>query len=169
MTDNWNKYDPSNHRGPFSYGLRIILLIAALSAVIGTVGYVAGWFSDAASVVKEELAPRTLLKKYEWFKDVSAQLDAKAKNIEAMEGRVKALEASYSEDGKVLPKSKWARTDAEQHNQWLNEVAGLKANFNDLAAQYNAAMAKINFAFTNVGELPRGADKPLPRQFKPYQ
>ena len=165
---NWNKYDPENHNGPFTWFVRIILLVAALSAVGGVIGYVGGWFGEAGQVVREELGPRALLKKYEWFKDASAQLDAKSKNIEAMEARVRALEESYSENGKILPKTKWARVDAEQHMQWLNEVAGLKANFNDLAAQYNSAMSKINFAFTNVGQLPQGADKALPREYKPY-
>lgn len=166
--NNWNSYDPANSSGPFSYMLKVILLIAALSAVVGGIGYVFGWFGEAAQVVQEEFSPRAMLKKYEWFKDASAQLDAKAKNIQAMEARVKALEASYTEDGKVLPKTKWARSDAEQYNVWLNEVAGLKANFNDLAAEYNSAMAKINFAFANVGSLPKGAEKPLPREYKPY-
>jgi len=30
-------------------------------------------------------------------------------------------------------------------------------------------MAKFNWAFANVGELPKGADRPLPREFKPYE
>jgi hypothetical protein len=49
------------------------------------------------------------------------------------------------------------------------EISGMKASFNDLAAEYNAAMVKINFAFINVGQLPQGATEALPREFKPYQ
>lgn len=165
---NWNSYDPSSHRGPFTWFVRIILLVAALGIVTSGVGLVTGWFSESVSVVHDEFGPRAMLKKYSWFKDASAQLDAKSKNIEAMQGRINALVDSYVENGKALPKTKWARTDAEQHNQWLNELAGLKANFNDLAAEYNAAMSKINFAFANVGQLPAGAEKPLPREYKPY-
>lgn len=42
------------------------------------------------------------------------------------------------------------------------------ASYNSLAVEYNAAMAKINFSFTNIGELPKGASQPLPREYKPY-
>lgn len=164
MSDNWNKYDASNHNGPFSFFLRIILLVAALSAVVGVVGYAFGWFGEAARVTQEEFGPRAMLKKYEWFKDAAAQLEAKRANIDNMQARVTGLEAQY----KGLPRNQWLRTDAEQYNQWLSEVAGLKANYNDLAAQYNAAMAKFNYRFTNVGDLPAGATQPLPREFKPY-
>ena len=37
-----------------------------------------------------------------------------------------------------------------------------------LAAEYNAQMAKFNWAFTNQGKLPAGATEVLPREFKPY-
>lgn len=164
MNDNWNNYDPTNSKGPFTYFVRIILLVATLSAVVGVVGYTMGWFGEAAQVTQEQFGPRALLKKYEWFKDAAAQLDAKRANIEAMQVRVKTLEDQYAGQ----KRSSWSRTDAEQYNQWLSEVAGLKANYNDLAAEYNAAMAKFNYRFTNVGDLPAGADKPLPREFKPY-
>ena len=43
-----------------------------------------------------------------------------------------------------------------------------KAAFNSLAADYNANMAKINFAFCNIGTMPAGADIPLPREFRQY-
>lgn len=169
MRDNWNNYDPSNSRGPRSYGLKIIFLMFFFVAVIGGVGYVFNWFGEAAQVTREEFGPRAMLKKYEWFKDAAAQLDAKAANITAMEARVKGLEDGYRENGAVLPRTKWARSDAEQYNQWLNEVAGLKANYNSLAAEYNAAMAKFNYAFANQGTLPQGADKVLPREYRTYQ
>jgi hypothetical protein len=44
----------------------------------------------------------------------------------------------------------------------------MKYSFNQLAADYNAQMAKINYAFCNVGQLPQGATTPLPREYKPY-
>lgn len=169
MRDDWNRYDPENHRGPFSYALTVILLLFALSGVVGGLGYVFGWFGESAQVVREEFGPRAMLQKYQWFKDASAELDAKAANIEAMQARVTGMEQSYTDGGKVLPRTQWARTDAEQYNQWLNEVAGLKANYNSLAAEYNANMAKFNFAFANQGTLPKGADTVLPREYRQYK
>ena len=61
-----------------------------------------------------------------------------------------------------------AKTDREQMYVWMSEVAGIKANYNQLAAEYNANMAKFNWAFANKGQLPIGAEVPLPREFKPY-
>jgi hypothetical protein len=62
----------------------------------------------------------------------------------------------------------WAREDREQLNVWMQEVAGVKASFNQLAAEYNANMAKFNYRFTNAGDLPRGATEVLPREFRTY-
>ena len=39
---------------------------------------------------------------------------------------------------------------------------------NQLCAEYNSAMSKFNYRFTNIGDLPEGATEPLPREYKPY-
>jgi hypothetical protein len=163
--DNWNNLDPERSRGPVRYGVRLIVLFFTLFCFGGVLSYTAGWFSDAGKVVKEEFSPSTLLKKYEWFKDASAQLDAKVANIDAAQKRLNVLEEQYE----GVSRGQWTRADVEQFNLWQTEVAGLKANYNSLAAQYNAAMVKFNYRFTNVGDLPAGASEPLPRQYKPYQ
>jgi hypothetical protein len=56
----------------------------------------------------------------------------------------------------------------ERLSIWQSEVAGVKASYNLLAADYNSAMSKFNYAFCNVGKLPQGAVEPLPREYKPY-
>ena len=119
---------------------------------------------EAYDVAREEVGPRALLKKYEWFKDVAAQLDKKQADIEVYESRLVSLEQMY----KGVARKDWPRTDLEQSNIWRLEVAGIKASYNSLAAQYNANMSKINYAFTNVGDLPPGAVEPLPRSFREY-
>lgn len=169
MRDDWNRYDPDKHPGPLSYIFTLLILFVVVAGGVGAIGYVFGWFGESAQVVKEEFGPRAMLQKYMWFKDASAQLDAKAANINAMQARISDMERSYTENGQLLPRTKWARTDAEQYNQWLNEIAGLKANYNSLAADYNANMAKFNFAFANQGSLPKGADQVLPREYRTYQ
>jgi hypothetical protein len=165
MNDNWNKLDPSTSRGPVSYGMRIILIVFALACFGGVLSWSAGWFSDAGKVAQQEFSASALLKKYTWFKDAAAQLDAKKANIDAAQARITALEGQYA----GVPRNQWLRADAEQYNQWLTEVAGLKANYNNLAAEYNANMVKENFKFTNVGDLPQGATQVLPREFRAYQ
>jgi hypothetical protein len=90
--------------------------------------------------------------------------DKKLADIEVYKVRQKAMEESYTN----IPRSKWDRTDKEQFNLWQQEVAGVIASYNSIAAEYNSQMSKANWAFTNVGSLPEGATKPLPREIKPY-
>ncbi len=142
--------------------LFFLVIVAVIVIAVG--GYIFGWFGEAAVVAKEEFGPRAALKKYEWFKDTSAQLDKKKADIEVYQGRVDDLEETY----KDTPRKEWAREDREQHNIWKSEVAGIKASYNLLAANYNSQMKKFNWKFANAGELPEGADEPLPREFKPY-
>jgi len=164
----WNDYDRAADKGPLALLVKIVILLTIVGVLIGGIGYVLGWFGEGAQVVQEEFGPRGALNKYEWFKDASAQLDAKRANIGASETRLKGLEDSYMRDGQPLPRSQWARTDLETYNQIQAEIAGMKASYNDLAAQYNAAMKKFNYRFANRGELPEGATDPLPREYKPY-
>lgn len=164
MRQRWEDYEEAAERGPLAFGFKIVVGLFVLSVLIGVIGYVGGWFSEAARVTQEEFGPRAMLEKYEWFKDAAAQLEKKQADIQVYESRVKKLDASYGEQ----PRSRWARDDREQYNVWQSEVAGVKASYNSLAADYNAQMAKFNWRFANVGELPKGADTPLPREFKPY-
>lgn len=143
----------------------LLIGVSILSCVICVPAtWLAGYVGEAASVAREELGPRALLKKYQWFKSASARLDAMQSNVVAREASSKALTASY--EG-VLRRD-WSRSDSEAFHQVNSEVAGLKGAFNNLASDYNANMAKINFAFCNVGDLPKGADVPLPREYRTY-
>lgn len=139
-----------------------LLFIALIGLTVVSRG--CNWIGKAADVVQNEIAPDNLLKKYEWFKDASAQLDKKMADILVYEHRLKALVEAYPNESR----SKWARDDREQFSIWSSEVAGIKASFNSLAADYNSQMAKINWRFCNVGDLPRGASVALPREYKNY-
>lgn len=141
-------------------GVAVVFGIIALMAV----GWGLGWFGEATQVAHDEFGPKALLAKYEWFKDAAANLEKKQADITVYDGRMKAMDGTY----KGVPRQKWAREDREQYNVWTSEVAGVKASYNQLAADYNAQMAKFNWRFANAGELPKGADIPLPREFKPY-
>ena len=121
--------------------------------------YVFGWFGEAASVAREEFGPRAMLQKYEEFKDVAATLDAKHAAIDIAVSTTKEMEVG---------RDKWERADKEQYYLKLNEIQGLKTSYNGLAATYNANMAKFNYRFANVGDLPEGAKAPLPREFREY-
>ena len=121
----------------------------------------AGWFaSRTVDVVKQQVDPAELLRKYELFKDESAQLDAKLASIKIKNGQIKEVK----EELKVSAD----RTNREQMMIWEQELGGMEYSYNALAADYNAQMVKINYRFCNVGELPQGASIPLPREYKPY-
>jgi len=139
----------------------VIGVICALFVLllIGGVLDFTSWFAGrAVDVVKQQIDPAELLRKYELFKDESAQLDAKLANIQIKESQVKEIKSMPNMD----------RTNREQLMIWQQELGGMKYSFNALAADYNAQMAKINYAFCNVGQLPQGATIPLPREYKPY-
>lgn len=116
--------------------------------------------------IYEEFKPEELLRKYEWFKDAASQMDQKLSTLKTYEIRFADLKKSYGPDS--LIRSKWSRTDQEQSNIWHSEYTGVKASYNELAANYNAAMVKFNYRFCNAGDLPKGADMVLPREFREY-
>ncbi len=139
----------------------ILLLFFVLPIVVvgcNALGFGLNWAGKAAQVVSEQVDPRALLRKYEWFKDASAALDSKLATIKVMEVRLASIDKKTAD-----------RSDKEQMYVWMSEVSGIKASYNGLASEYNAQMAKINWAFCNRGSLPAGADVPLPREYKPYE
>ena len=120
---------------------------------------------NAIETAYEEFKPEELLRKYEWFKDASAALDAKIADIKVVEVKIVDLEEMYEGEKRI----DWAREDREQHSIWKSELDGVKLSYNSLASEYNAQMAKFNYRFTNQGMLPEGATEPLPREYKPYK
>ena len=144
------------------FGWAVLGIIALV--FISITGRACHWIGRTADVVTQEVDPAVLLKKYEWFKNASAALDKSLADLKVYDSRIQSLEADY----KGIPKIKWPREDREQLSVWRSEVAGIAANYNSIAADYNAQMSKINWAFTNIGSLPRGATELLPREYKPY-
>jgi len=103
--------------------------------------YFLSLFIETTKVAKEEFGPRAALVKYEWFKDASAQLDAKLQNLISYKKRITNMEESYSE----ITRNNWNRTDSDTYNQWLTEYSGISANYNNLAAEYNSNSNKFNW------------------------
>lgn len=130
---------------------------------LGTCNTATKMVQDGQNTIYEQYKPSELLKKYEWFKDAGAQLDAKVATLHTYESRREEMTKDYTSD-----RSKWPRDVREQSSVWESEYLGVKASYNSLAADYNAQMAKFNYRFCNVGTLPQGSTEPLPREFKPY-
>lgn len=148
--------------GFFLCGILALLLVF----FVGTCNTGAAMIQNAQKTVYEQFKPEELLRKYEWFKDASAQLDAKLANLKAYEDRFTTMRREYGADS--VSRNKWSRDDKEQWNIWQSEAVGLKASYNDLSAQYNAAMVKFNYRFCNRGDLPQGQSEILPREYREY-
>lgn len=140
------------------------ILFLPSCAILIVAGRGCQWANRAVVVAYEEIDPAVLLRKYAWFKDAAAQLDKKRADIKVYGQRLSRMEADYQ----GAARKDWARTDKEQMSVWQSEMVGVKASYNALAAEYNAQMAKINWCFCNVGQLPKGATEPLPREYAPY-
>lgn len=143
----------------FSLGMFVVIF----TVVYGSCHTAAKMIDNTQKVVFQQFSPEALLKKYEWFKDASAALDAKVATLQAYDAREATYEKKYGADA-----LKWPRNVQEQSDIWQSEQLGVKASYNTLAAEYNAAMAKFNYRFCNVGGLPQGATTVLPREYKPY-
>lgn len=143
------------------FGWAVLIVIALV--ILNIVGFALGWFGKAEDVVSHEIDPAVLQQKYEWFKDAAASLDAKRADIAVYDARFKAIGGKIGECPVGAD-----RVTREQCMVWVQEVSGITAGYNELASEYNAQMAKWNWQFTNIGQLPKGATEPLPREFKPY-
>jgi hypothetical protein len=144
---------------------RVAWIVFAVLLVLGFMGRTLSVCGEAGVVAQSELGPAALLAKYTWLKEAHAQLDKKQADIAVYKASLAAIAAPYGADRRTA----WAREDRDAYNQRATELAGTVASFNDLAAQYNAKMAEVNWRFTNVGALPQGADAPLPREYAPYR
>ena len=107
------------------------------------------------NVVMEQIDPGRMLKEYERFKNLAAAIDGKLADIEMYKSIVK-------NEGNIY--------DAIGLQQKQNEMIGIIASHNRLCEDYNAAMAKINYAFCNVGKMPEGLEgyPILPREYRKY-
>ncbi len=121
-------------------------------------GAVVGTANKAIDEVADQVDPHKLMQRYLWFKDAAASLDAKKATIANYDARLASM--FITKDPR--------RYEVEQANLWQTERLGVVASYNQLASEYNANMAKINWQFCNVGKQPDGSTEPLPREFKPY-
>lgn len=110
---------------------------------------------DTADTIHKEFSASALLKKYEYFKDLSAAIDKKRADLNVYKSNL--------QDYKITDKD--SRFYYEQSKA---EAMGILMMYNQLVADYNAGMSKFNYAFCNVGTLPASNLEPLPREQKPY-
>ncbi len=146
-----------------NFGYFVVILILGIVAVVLVI--TTRFACGAIDVIADEVNPQVLQAKYEEFKDMYATLEAKKANIAVQAGKLINMENMYTD----IPRTEWDRSDINNYNLWQSEVDGTVMSYNLLASEYNAAMAKWNWRFCNIGTLPEGADVPLPREFAPYE
>lgn len=132
----------------------IAWIVGTMMIVIVAVAVVRS-FGDTVDTVHKEFSSSALLKKYEYFKDVSASIDKKRADLEAYKSELSGY--------KVTDKD--SRFYFEQRK---SEALGLLSSYNGLVAEYNSAMSKFNYRFCNAGTMPASNLDPLPREYKPY-
>jgi len=160
---NWEKYANDVAKSPksaFGVAVKAGLALVLLGIIFSGIGMVTGWFGEAATVARQEFGPKAMLTKYEWFKDASAGLDKKQANIAVYSTRLSVFDNMTRKD--------MDRTDKTQQAQWLSEVAGVKASYNSLAADWNSQISKFHWK-PFLGDLPPGAEILLTKEYAPYQ
>jgi len=163
MGKSWEDYGKKWEESPRSaMGIivKFILVLMVIGIGFSTLNYFTSWFGEAATVAKQEFGPKAMLTKYEWFKDASAGLDKKQANITVYSARLAVF------DG--MSRKEMDRTDKQQQAQWLSEVAGVRASYNDLAANWNSQISKFNWK-PFLGDLPPGAEVLLTKEYAPYE
>ena len=89
------------------------------------------------------------------------QLSKKNADLMMFDARVKELRAT--------PRKEMDRHDKAELSLSIAERLGVASSYNQLAAEYNSNMAKINYRFCNVGDLPEGAEEVLPKGYPEYK
>ncbi|MDD4409317.1 MAG: hypothetical protein PHW52_01550 [Candidatus Pacebacteria bacterium] len=150
-----------SEEGQISFVKVICITIIFMLVFFGVV-----WFTviagETVQVAHDQLGPKAILVKYEWFKDMSAALDSKLSTIDAYNSQLREIEVMDGQDRK-----NWPDGDLNTYNSVTSARLGLIGLYNNEAAQYNSNMAKVNYYWANAGNLPQGG-KALPKEYRRY-
>jgi hypothetical protein len=157
--DGWKPYEDAIDRGPWptfwKWGGMIVAMLFILTIVGICTGFIGGTVQEAATTAQKQFGPAAAVVKYEWFKDAAAALDKQRANLVVYEQRLLDFDAQY----KGVARAQWPRDDREAYQLMRSEYAGVEAAYNELAAQYNANMSKVNWQWASAS---------LPREIAPY-
>ena len=105
---------------------KVLIVLGIFVAVIlfSILGFVCQWTGEAADVLYEETSPRALLKKYEYFKDMAAECDAKLATLAAFQDARETTIETYGE-----PKE-WPKDVRQEYALSKSEILGIKASYN---------------------------------------
>jgi hypothetical protein len=135
--------------------MKIALSVLGIIILFIIAGSIIRSCANTADTIHKEFSTSALLKKYEYFKNLSAAIDSKRADLNAYKANLQEYVVKDKDDKFYYEQSK-------------AEAMGILMMYNNLVAEYNAGMSKFNYSFCNVGSLPASNLKPLPREFKPY-
>ncbi len=142
--------------------LKIVFIVVCLFLAglgIKAAGIVGGFVGGAMDVVQQEFNPQEIQRKYLWFKQSHAALDAKDQNIKNILAMIDEVSA--------VPRDQRTEDDTFELRQNRTVLMGMKANFNKMASEYNANVSTWNWGYFDKGEYP--GYKRFQSKFKPYQ
>ncbi len=135
--------------------MKIFFICLSIMAVFMVFFAMTGIIGDGCNTVKEQFQPSALLKKYEYFKDLSAAIDKKTADIQMYQQEISSYKVGDKDDKFYIEQRK-------------SELFGIISMYNTMCSEYNSAMVKFNYSFCNAGTLPATNLTPLPREYKPY-
>lgn len=117
----------------------IIWKISLVIAFIGVLSFGYSMLSSTAKVAKKEFGAEAALKKYEWFKDASNEIERKLKDIQVYENKIEKLCSNDKSNNCMIMQE---------------QLFGLISNYNGLVADYNSASSKFNWNLFNTENIP---------------
>jgi hypothetical protein len=146
MSEFKKQFNQEYEEGTWAIG-KIITWIVGLSIILGSIGYVLGWFSDAAQVAKDEFGPEAAMQKYEWFIDQANRIQKMDQDIINLRAKKENTSTQFETDyGK---KKDWDVVTKATYQKEINlateQLNTTIAQRNGLAADYNAASEKFNW------------------------
>jgi hypothetical protein len=147
MGQSWNGYEKAANQGPMAITAKVLSTVIALSICLSVIGYIFGWFGEAAKVAQDEFGAKAALTKYEWFINQANNIEKMDKDISLFEARTKSVDEQYKGYGEDM--AKWPPHISMQYNkerqQSREDLIAIASQRNNLVKEYNASSEKFNW------------------------
>lgn len=120
--------------------MKKVILYAVLGFMaLGAFNLVSTQWGEAKQVAQQEMGAKAAYRKYDWFKRAANEIKAKAADLNVM-------------DAKVAKRCGDNMKESLEDNcmLWEQEQFGLKASYNGLVSEYNAASDNFTWALFNA-------------------
>jgi hypothetical protein len=147
-----HEYGESFEKRPARTTFRVLVIgffiIAGLSALGWTFGFITLPFRSASGVAERTLAPDNVIYNYEWFKRQYNEVQAIDVQLAAAE------EAKANFEQSAGSRENWKMDDRTEWNRLNSVVLGLRGNRARMVADYNARASMVNRNIFMAGDVP---------------